>query len=201
MSDFILRKPPRRKPQVLPLAYYGEAILRQKAEAIKEFTPEILGDLLDLAYDMRETINYYKSAGIASNQVFRDIRIFVTCHARNLAQDKDKDASHFPMKVYINPVLVEPTSRKVQAEEGCMSLPGIRVSVERPEGITVKAYNLDGIECIEVFEGWEARMMMHENDHLNGVLAIDRTTDREKKLIDPILRQIKQKVMDKKRSK
>lgn len=199
MSDFILRKPPRRKPQTLSVAYFGEPILRKKAEPVKEFTPEILNDLLDLAYDMRETIHFHKSAGLAATQVFQDIRIFATCHARNMSRDPNINPSLLPVKIYINPTLIDPLSERIDAEEGCMSLPNIRVSVERPAGITIKGYNLDGEECTEVLTGWEARLVMHENDHLNGVLSIDRTTDRERKMVDPILRLIKQKYAKKKR--
>ena len=77
-------------------------------------------------------------------------------------------------KVYINPKLSSPSKEKEVMEEGSISLPGIRVPIERPKSITVEAQNLDGETFTETLEGLPARILMHENDQLNGLFFLLR---------------------------
>jgi peptide deformylase len=77
--------------------------------------------------------------------------------------------------------------------EGCLSIPKLHGNVIRPWRITVQATDLEGNDFVEDFEGLQARCIMHENDHINGVLYIDRMTPASRKEFEPVLREIKKK--------
>jgi peptide deformylase len=77
--------------------------------------------------------------------------------------------------------------------EGCLSIPGVRADVERPKSLTVEALGIDGKPFKRVFNNLPARIIMHENDHLNGVLFIDRLSQKIKDRIEPKLKEIKKK--------
>jgi len=95
--------------------------------------------------------------------------------------------------VIINPVLSSPSEEKVSMLEGCMSLPDLHVEVVRPKSIHVSYQNLLGETIEEDLFDFRARMFMHENDHLNGVLHIDRMDPKERKQIEQLLREMKKK--------
>ncbi|ADZ18922.1 MULTISPECIES: peptide deformylase [Chlamydia] len=150
------------------LEYYGSPTLRREADAILDITDEIR----QLAQDMYETMVAHKGVGLAAPQVGESVRLFVMC-VEGETEDGDLIFCDFP-KVYINPVLSDVSEDLVLGREGCLSIPGLRADVYRPRSITVKAINLDGQEFTEHLEGFPARIIMHENDHLNGVLYIDK---------------------------
>ena len=83
-----------------------------------------------------------------------------------------------PDRVYymINPVILEKEGSQV-GDEACLSVPGLIGTVERPERIKIKALDLDGNEQVYDFEGWDAVVMCHEYDHLDGILYTDKATN------------------------
>lgn len=171
---------------LLPLYYYDHPILRKKCEPIGEITPEIR----QLALDMIETMDKHDGAGIAAPQVGYSLRMFVL--REYLFTEEGRWTLSSP-KVYINPKLTSPKGEMVVENEGCLSLPGLRVEVSRPDQITVQATDLDGNVFTEDLHGYNARLRMHENDHINGVLFIDRLSVGERKKIEPLLREMKGK--------
>jgi peptide deformylase len=98
-----------------------------------------------------------------------------------------------PPQVFINPKILSVSKETEFDDEGCMSLPGLRVAVERPVKIKIEATDLSGETFVEEVEGINARVRLHENDHLNGVLTVDRTTPQEKKRVEGQLRALKKK--------
>ncbi len=166
--------------------YYGDPALRQQAEPVGEVTEEIVA----IAEEMLEMLIEYRGAGIAANQIGVLKRIFVI---RNDHYRPDGSIIKGTPKVYIDPVLLDPSEETLWGEEGCLSFPGIRVPVERPAQITIEATNLKGERFTETLAEWDARQLMHENDHLNGVLHIDRTPRRIRKQIDKDLRRMKKR--------
>lgn len=170
----------------LPLYYYNHPVLRTYCQPIKEITDEIK----QLAADMIYTMDQLNGIGLAAPQVGKDVRIFVL---RNYVEGAD---GHFHLSsphVYINPKLREPSKQIVVDTEGCLSFPQLRVEVERPFKITVESLNLNGETVVEELEGMNARIRMHENDHINGVLFIDRIDAHTRHKIDPFLRDIKKR--------
>lgn len=171
---------------LLNIHFYGDPVLRKRCEPIGEITDEIR----KLANDMIETMDKNNGAGLAAPQVGRAIRMFVL---RDYIIQEDGSWTLSEPKVYINPKLTRPGTDLITDVEGCLSLPGLRLDIDRPDRITVEALDIDGKPFTEEIEGYNARIRMHENDHINGVLFIDRIDEKTRKKIDPILREIKKK--------
>ena len=171
---------------LLQIRYYGDKVLRARCEPVEEITQEIR----DLVSNMIETMDVGKGIGLAAPQVGYPIRLFVL---RNYIETQEGDLAFSEPLVYINPKLSNPSQKKVLDTEGCLSIPGLREEVERPLKIRIEATDLQGTPFAEEVEGYNARVRMHENDHLNGVLFIDRLDLRKRKKIDPFLKAIEKK--------
>ena len=142
----------------------GDEILTKNCKPIKKVTPRIR----ELAEDMVETMLAADGVGIAAPQVGVMKRIFV---AMPHVMEEDEELQN---KIYymINPEITY-TEGTQESSEGCLSVPGYMGFVDRPEKIRIKAMDLDGVEHEYEFEGFEATVFCHENDHLNGVLYPD----------------------------
>lgn len=175
------------KSHKLPLRYYGHSDLRAKAKPVEEITPEVI----EICKKMLETmVSMDNCIGFAGPQLGILLRIFVIREEKFLPDNKYYFAEP---EVIINPVLTEPSKETETMLEGCMSLPGLHVEVTRPKSIRVRYQNMKGEFIEEELTEFRARMFMHENDHLNGVLHIDRMDPKERKKIEPLLREMKQK--------
>ena len=146
----------------LQIVQYPHPTLRHLAKPLKRVDAELrrlVREMFDLMYENR-------GIGLAATQVDLPYRLFII----NLESDAAKQDQEF---VFINPVL---SNRKgmAEAEEGCLSLPGLYADVKRPERVTVNAYTLGGQEVNMELSGLFARAVQHEVDHLDGVLFIDR---------------------------
>lgn len=172
----------------LPLAYYGDPILRKKSERINVIDDE-LRQLID---DMFETMFANNGMGLAAIQVFKPIALFITCIPR-LKADSYDEWEHGPLKVYINPKLSNPGEECDIHSEGCLSIPKVNGNVLRPTSITVEATDLEGKQFIEHLTDTEARCVMHENDHTNGILYIDRMIAKERQFLEQRLKENKKK--------
>ncbi len=171
----------------LPIRYYGHPDLRVKAKAVQEITPEIVQICEEMLAKM---ISLDNCIGFAGPQLGILLRIFVIREEKFIAEN---EYCFGDPEVIINPVLTAPSNELSSMVEGCMSLPGLHVEVYRPETIHVRYQNIRGEFIEEDLKDFRARMFMHENDHLNGVLHIDRMDPKERKKIEPILRTMKQK--------
>lgn len=89
-----------------------------------------------------------------------------------------------------------PSTETWKAQEGCLSIPSIHAEVERPREITVKYLDLEGNRIEEKVSGWEARVIMHENDHINGILFIDRLEKETRESLEPFLNSLKGRIHD-----
>lgn len=170
----------------LPITYLGNPVLRQKCEPIEEIT----GEIKKLAEDMIDTADQVHCIGLSAPQVGLPIRLFVL---RNYIFNEDGSWGVSDPIVFINPHIKIINEKTWVDEEGCGSIPGLRVPVERPMGIEVEALDLEGKPFKETIDGLNARVRLHENDHINGVLMIDRLNKKKKKQIEPILHRIKKK--------
>jgi peptide deformylase len=119
----------------------------------------IVGEMFELMYA-------HEGVGLAANQVNLPYRLFIA----NVAGQADAKESE---RVFINPVLSRGRGQ-VEAEEGCLSIPGVYADVTRNETIRVQAFDLAGNEIEQDVDGLLARILQHETDHLDGVLFIDR---------------------------
>ena len=171
---------------ILPIYIYGQPVLRKVAEDITPDYPE----LKTLITNMWETLADSEGIGLAAPQVGLDIRLVVI--------DLDPLSEDLPeykdfRQVYINAHIVEYDETNTDAsEEGCLSLPSIHEKVERPTRIHVKYEDEKRVEHDEWVEGYLARVMQHEFDHLDAHMFIDRISPLRKQLIKSKLRALLQ---------
>jgi peptide deformylase len=151
--------------------------LRQKANTITQFTPE----LKQLAADMLETMHCYDGVGLAGPQIGVMTRTFVA--EIPAVEDEETDqplANTSESYVPINPEIIKTSTDLVEGQEGCLSIPGWAGLVERPEWVEVKAQDVTGQPLKLKVVGLLARIFMHEIDHLNGILYTDHISDTAK---------------------
>ncbi len=173
----------------LSLAYYGDPVLRKKAAPVEEITPFIH----QLVQGMKETMEAHKGCGLAAPQVHHSLALFVA----TIPEDENDRTVLGPFRVFINPKIVGYSEEKWACQEGCLSIPGLKESVERPLKVTIQATDLNHQTFVEEFVGFPAHVIMHENDHLNGVFFIDRLPSQRKKAIEGYLKEVKRKFYSK----
>jgi peptide deformylase len=145
----------------LDIRTFGDPVLKTRAAPVESFDDA----LAHLAEEMLATMREREGVGLAANQVGRLKRILV-------AATEDEEY------VIVNPVIDEVAETAEKELEGCLSIPGIQVEVERPTGLTISGKDASGAPLQIVTSGLLARIFQHEIDHLDGVLILDRT-DRE----------------------
>lgn len=167
----------------MELRYYGDPILRQKSEPVGEISPEVREFVEEMVVVMLKG-----GMGLSAVQLGKLWRIFLV-----MPPVQREDGSYFydKYRVFINPTLRDPSEETIAIDEGCLSIPGLRGVVERPLEIWCDWTDLSGESHSELLTEWEARIAMHENDHLNGVLYIDRMEKRARRLLDHPLQAIK----------
>ena len=153
----------RRRFRVVALDVrtFGDPVLKSRAAPVKEFDES----LERLAEDMLATMREQEGVGLAANQVGRLKRILVAA-----VEDE--------AFVIANPVIEDRSEETAKEVEGCLSIPGIHVGVERPTGITISGSDASGEPLRMEVTGLLARVFQHEVDHLDGVTILERT-DRE----------------------
>ena len=160
---------------ILPIYTYGQSVLREESTPVDNDYP----DLKQLVNDMFETMYKADGIGLAAPQIGRPIQLFVI-DADALAKDHP-ECKDFK-RVMINPEIVDTKDEKITLEEGCLSFPGIHEKVARFASIKVKYTDENLNLCEEMLEGFVARVVQHECDHLEGRVFIDS--------ISPIRRQL-----------
>ena len=148
--------------KVLP---YPNDFLRRTAKPVEAFDER----LRTAVADMLETMADRDGIGLAATQVGLDMRLLVL---DRYAFDREEGRG-LPPVVIVNPEVVWESEERVMGEEGCLSFPGVFIQVERPEAVRIRAWDENG-EVVEIDgEGLGARAILHEIDHLEGVVMID----------------------------
>ncbi|MDR0394449.1 MAG: peptide deformylase [Tannerella sp.] len=151
---------------ILPIYTYGQAILRKKAETVGKDYP----DLKKLIDNMFDTMCHAEGIGLAAPQIGLSIRLLVI--------DADLVSQSYPeckdfKRVMINPEITELSRETILLEEGCLSFPGIHEKVSRAAKIRIRYKDADFNEQEEELEGFAARVVQHECEHLEGEVFID----------------------------
>ncbi len=154
---------------------FGDPVLKSRASPVKDFDET----LERLAEDMKRIMRENEGVGLAANQVGRLKRIFVAAY-------EDEEYA------IVNPVIEERSEASEKDIEGCLSIPEIRVEVERSCAVTVSGKDPSGTPVRVEAEGVLARIFQHEIDHLDGILILDRT-DRESR--KNALREIRERLL------
>ncbi len=166
---------------ILDIVYYGDSRLEKVSEPVSEVTPEIR----KLARDMFETMYYTSGVGLSAPQIGISKRMLVIDVSGG--EDRNKQL------VVINPVVME-TGGSQTGREGCLSFPGLFASVTRANNVRIKGLNLEGKE-VEV-EATEllARALLHEIDHLDGILFIQRMKKADREVIVRKMKKIRTQI-------
>lgn len=175
--------------KLLSLAYYGDPILRKKANPVEVITD----DIKNLIEQMIETMDIYDGIGLSAPQIYQTLRLFVT---RAPVQNGENQYEPGEIKVYINPHLSSPSPETWLAPEGCLSIPTLRFIVERPKEITIDYTSIEGKQIQERLTGWEAKVIQHEYDHIEGILYTDRLKREEQVKIAPFLQNLERRIQD-----
>ncbi len=169
------------KTEPLQLRYYGDPILRKRAETVQEIT----NVELKLAEEMLITLYASFGVGLAATQVGVLKRFLI------VDIGEDADGKEFEPLMLFNPEILSVEGESI-AEEGCLSIPDLRADVKRPDSIIVKAMNIDSEDVQIEADGLLSRVIQHEIDHLNGVLFIDRISGLKRQLLRDELKIIQQ---------
>jgi peptide deformylase len=164
----------RRRAALAHVVQFGDPVLRSEARPVEVFDDA----LRDTLQEMGRLMNDALGIGLAATQVGR--------LSRFLVYRVEPDS---PVQALVNPVIEWSSPDKELMEEGCLSLPGVQVDVERPIHVRVRAQDGEGEPLTIEASGLEARVIQHEMDHLDGVLILDRTPRDQRKQAMRALRE------------
>ncbi len=168
---------------LLKIRLYGDPVLETNCDPVPDGdfgTPE----LKQFVDNMFATMADYQGVGLAAPQVGELKRLFV------VDTSAGEDPEH--RRVLINPEIVE-THGEQLGEEGCLSIPGFRAKVRRPQRVIVKGKDVDGNDVEIAGEDLLARAVLHENDHLNGVLFFKHLTAMKRTMIQRKIYKLRKK--------
>lgn len=148
----------------MQVVHYPAEILRQRASLV----PQIDAGIQQLVDAMVATMKAERGIGLAAPQVGLSMRLFVT------------GVDHDETRVFINPAIVEQSDRQTKYEESCLSLPDVYGDVLRSHEVRVRAWDASGASFELTAKGMLARVIQHENDHLNGVVFTDHLPQKKR---------------------
>jgi peptide deformylase len=160
---------------VLDIRTFGDPVLKTRAAPVETFDES----LANLAAEMLVTMRAHEGVGLAANQVGRLKRILV-------AGTEDEEY------VIVNPLVEDVAGTTEKELEGCLSIPGIQVQVERPTSLTILGQDASGAPLRIQASGLLARILQHEMDHLDGILILNRT-DRESRKV--AMRELRERLL------
>jgi len=163
----------RRRLALSQIRQYPDPVLRMQAREVEDFDD----DLRRLAERMTQLMRDASGVGLAATQVGIIRRVFV------FQQDADSE----PVAV-VNPVVVERSDETAVDDEGCLSMQGVQMPVERNVSLRIDGRDVQGGELSLELTDHAARVVQHELDHLDGVLILDRTTEEARKAALAVLR-------------
>jgi peptide deformylase len=156
----------RRAAALAHVRRFGDPVLKTRALPVERFDDELRAEIARMAAIMRDGLG----VGLAATQLGVMHRVLVY----RIGPDA-------PLAALVNPEIGWSSRERETLEEGCLSIPGVHVDVERPLHVEVRAHDEHGEEISIEASGLEARVIQHEVDHLDGVLMLDRTTREQRK--------------------
>lgn len=159
-----------------PIVIYGHPVLRKVAKDIDKDYP----DLMQLIDDLFDTMYHSDGLGLAAPQIGKSIRIFVI-DGKPVSEDEPSLADF--KKVFINAKISEKCGEQVPMNEGCLSIPHLREEVLRESHLRISYYDENWQYHDEVFDGYKARIIQHEYDHLDGILFTDKINPLRRRLL------------------
>lgn len=170
----------------MEIRIYGDEVLNKKADEIEDITPEIK----ELASEMFKKCPEANGIGLAAPQVGVSIRMFIILVPESTDDDGERTPGY--KEVFINPKISDPRGACTM-EEGCLSVPGIWEIIERAETVSVEYTNIGGERVKREFDGLLARVIQHENDHLDGILFVSKLPKLKQDLLKKRLKNLKER--------
>ncbi len=177
---------------ILPIIPYGNPVLRTECKNVDIDNKEKIQELLE---NMWATMYKANGVGIAAPQVNFKGRIFLV-DTKQIFEDmdedekKDLDGQEGIKEVFINAQVLETDGEPYAYNEGCLSIPGVREDVTRDESVAIEYYDANFKKQIKKYNGINARVILHEYDHIEGKLFIDYLKPLKKKLLQKRLKNI-----------
>lgn len=176
---------------ILPIVAYGHSVLRQVAKDIDPEHPQ----LDKLIADMWETMYASNGVGLAAPQINRPIRLFVVDSSQIFTNLEDEEEGLYPDEPGLKQVFINARIKSLEGEpwsykEGCLSIPRVREDVLREEKVTMEYFDEFFVKHLKTFNGITARVILHEYDHIEGKLFIDRISLLKRKLLKKRLDEI-----------
>jgi peptide deformylase len=183
---------------ILPIVAYGDPILKKKAVEIDE-NFEGLSTLIE---NMFETMYDARGVGLAAPQINQSIRLFIVDASPFAEREEDEEIDEKAVglenfkKVFINAIIEEEKGDEWGFNEGCLSIPNIREEVVRKPSIKISYYDENWNFHEDFYEGYAARVIQHEYDHIDGILFTDKISPLKRKLLQKKLLNISKGIVD-----
>ncbi|MDD4848381.1 MAG: peptide deformylase [Bacteroidales bacterium] len=158
---------------ILPITAFGHPILKKRAEDVSKDEP----NLKEFVDNMFETMLHASGVGLAAPQVNKSLRIFVVDTQLSI-EGEDKSTAF--KQAFINPEILDYDGEEEFYNEGCLSVPDIHEDVARPSKVLIRYFDMEGTKHEEWFDGFPARVIQHEYDHLEGKTFVDHLTNLRK---------------------
>ncbi len=175
---------------ILPISVYGDPVLKKRASELSQDYP----NLKDLVNNMWETMYNANGVGLAAPQIGRSIRLFII-DTIQLLDEESSEKPKIPIRgvkqVFINPKIIEKNGDEWSYEEGCLSIPEIRADVSRQAEVKIEYFDLEFNHRIDEFYGIDARVILHEFDHVEGILFTEKISPLKKSLLSRKLDKIR----------
>ena len=169
---------------ILPIVAYGSNVLRSQCKEIDSS----YSNLDQLIENMFETMYAASGVGLAAPQINKSIRLFIV----DTSPFKDDDSPDHVVckKIFINPKITSITGESWSFSEGCLSIPEVREDVKRLSEITIEYFDKGFNKHTEIYDGLNARVILHEYDHIEGILFVDKISPLRKRMIKGKLKDI-----------
>ena len=169
---------------ILPIVSYGSNVLRSQCKEIDSS----YSNLDQLIENMFETMYAASGVGLAAPQINKSIRLFIV----DTSPFKDDESPDHEVckKIFINPKITSLTGESWSFSEGCLSIPEVREDVKRLSEITIEYFDKDFNKHTETYDGLNARVILHEYDHIEGILFVDKISPLRKRMIKGKLKDI-----------
>ena len=183
---------------ILPIVAYGDPVLKRMADEIDE-DYDGLKELID---NMFETMYNAQGVGLAAPQIGKSIRLFIVDGSPFAEQEEGQEPDPKAVgmedfkQVFINPIIEEEEGESWGFHEGCLSIPKIREEVQRKSKVRITYYDRDWNFKDETYEGYAARIIQHEYDHVEGILFTDKISPLKRKLLNKKLSNITKGIVD-----
>lgn len=181
-----------KKSKILQIAQLGHPVIRERAKEIKNITDNSVQELVD---DLIMTCQDFDGVGIAAPQVYESVRLFIVW---SRSGPRYPDAPDMDPVAMINPKIISRSKGKKKDWEGCLSVPGIRALVQRPEKIRIEYADRRGKVTQKNLSDFVARIFQHELDHLDGIIFLDRANSKDVITEKEYLKMMKAKMAESK---